>query len=137
MSGVDLTVLEAIDPNTALVLAQRQRWALGRMVLGGHRQVVLVRPADTTLVLHVLHYPEHVRVCPQTVWPMKQEPQEELRLAGMLIDRSCFCGLHVERTRLTARVRCSFVNPVPTSEAGLKAISPSKTRRQTEKFQGG
>src|SRR5215831_7647091 len=71
-----------------LALAQRQRWALGRMVLSGHRQVVLVRPADTTLVLHVLHYPEHVRVCPQTVWPMKQEPQEELRLAGMLIDAS-------------------------------------------------
>src|SRR5215472_15446826 len=37
---------------------------------------------------NVLHYPEHVRVCPQTVWPMKQEPQEELRLAGMLIDAS-------------------------------------------------
>src|SRR5262249_39833231 len=69
-----------------LALAKRQRWALGRMVLGGHRQMVLVRPADTTLVLHVLHYPEHVRVCPQTVWPMKQEPEEELRLAGMLID---------------------------------------------------
>jgi DNA end-binding protein Ku len=51
-------------------LAQRQRWALGRMVLGGHRQVVLVRPASTTLVLHVLHYPEQVRVCPQTVWPL-------------------------------------------------------------------
>ena len=69
-----------------LALARRQRWALGRMVLGGHRQVVLVRPAGTTLVLHVLHYPEQVRVCPQTVWPMKQEPEEELRLAGMLID---------------------------------------------------
>ena len=27
-----------------------------------------------------------MRVCPQTVWPMKQEPEEELRLAGMLID---------------------------------------------------
>src|SRR5262249_33198990 len=52
----------------------------------GHRQVVLVRPADTTLVLHVLHYPEQVRVCPQTVWPLKQVPEEELRLAGMLID---------------------------------------------------
>jgi hypothetical protein len=25
-------------------------------------------------------------VCPQTVWPLKQEPEEELRLAGMLID---------------------------------------------------
>jgi non-homologous end joining protein Ku len=56
------------------------------MVLGGHRQVVVVRPADTALVLHVLHYPEQVRVCPQTVWPLNQEPKEELRLAGMLID---------------------------------------------------
>jgi non-homologous end joining protein Ku len=56
------------------------------MVLGGHRQVVLVRPAGTTLVLHVLHYPEQVRVCPQTVWPMAHEPAEELRLAGMLIE---------------------------------------------------
>jgi DNA end-binding protein Ku len=69
-----------------LALARRQRWALGRMVLSGYRQVVLVRPVDTTLVLQVLHYPEQVRVCPQTVWPMKQEPEEELRLAGMLID---------------------------------------------------
>jgi non-homologous end joining protein Ku len=56
------------------------------MVLGGHRQVVLVRPAGTTLVLHVLHYPEQVRVCPQTVWPLEKEPAEELRLAGMLIE---------------------------------------------------
>jgi DNA end-binding protein Ku len=69
---------------TALV--QWQRWALGRMVLGGHRQVVIVRPAGTTLVLHVLHYPEQVRVCPQTVWPLAKEPAEELRLAGMLIE---------------------------------------------------
>ena len=69
-----------------MALAQRQRWALGRMVLGGHRQVVLVRPAGTTLVLHVLHYPEQVRVCPQTVWPLAEEPTEELGLAGMLIE---------------------------------------------------
>jgi DNA end-binding protein Ku len=67
-------------------LAQRQRWALGRMVLGGHRQVVLVRPASTALILQVLHYPEQVRVCPQTIWPLATEPTEELRLAGMLID---------------------------------------------------
>jgi DNA end-binding protein Ku len=67
-------------------LAHHQRWALGRMVLGGHRQVVLVRPASTNLVLHVLHYPEQVRVCPQTVWPLEKEPVEELRLAGMLIE---------------------------------------------------
>src|SRR5262249_6153124 len=69
-----------------LALAKRQRWALGRMGLGGHRQMVLVRPAGTTLVLHVLHYPEQARVRPQAVSPMKEEPAEELRLAGMLID---------------------------------------------------
>ena len=56
------------------------------MVLGGHRQVVLVRPAGTVLVLHVLHYPEHVPVCPQTMWPLAKEPAEELRLAGTLIE---------------------------------------------------
>src|SRR5262249_40253152 len=56
------------------------------MVLGGHRQVVLVRPAGTALVLHVLHYPEQVRVCPQPVRPLALEPTEELRLAGMLIE---------------------------------------------------
>src|SRR5262249_21699701 len=33
------------------VLARRRRWALGRRVLGAHRPVVLVRPANTTLVL--------------------------------------------------------------------------------------
>jgi DNA end-binding protein Ku len=69
-----------------MALAARQRWALGRMVLGGHRQVVLVRPTGTALMLHVLHYPEQVRVCPQPVRPLAQEPVEELRLAGMLIE---------------------------------------------------
>jgi DNA end-binding protein Ku len=42
-------------------LRQRGRRALGRMVLNGHRQVVLVRATDTVLVLHVLHFPEQVR----------------------------------------------------------------------------
>jgi non-homologous end joining protein Ku len=69
-----------------LALAQQQRWALGRMVLGGGRQVVMVRPAGMSLVLHVLHYPEQVRVCPQPVWPLAKEPAEELRLAEMLIE---------------------------------------------------
>src|SRR5262252_5845427 len=69
-----------------MALAQQQRWALGRMVLGGHRQVVLVRPADSALVVHVLHYPEQVRYCPLAAPPVAKEPAEELRLAGMLIE---------------------------------------------------
>jgi hypothetical protein len=58
-----------------LALAQRQRWALGRMVLGGHRQVVLVRPADTTLVLHVLHYPEQ----PDVAFQIPEETSGEVK----------------------------------------------------------
>ena len=46
------------------VLVQRDRWALGKIVLGGQRQVALVRPTTDVLVLHVLHYPELVRACP-------------------------------------------------------------------------
>ena len=39
----------AAEPGYAVlhaVLVQRQRWALGRMVLGGHRQIVLIRRPD-------------------------------------------------------------------------------------------
>jgi DNA end-binding protein Ku len=79
----------AAEPGYAVLtaaLVQRGRWALGRMVLGGHRQVVLVRPAGTALLLQVLHYPEQVRACPLAVLPQKHGGVEELRLAGMLID---------------------------------------------------
>src|SRR5271166_4261316 len=44
----------AAQPGYALLtaaLVQRGRWALGRMVLSGHRHVVLVRPVASTLIL--------------------------------------------------------------------------------------
>ena len=63
----------------------RQRWALGRVVLGGHRQVVLLRPAST-LVMHVLHYPEQVRACPALPPTKDSALSEEHRLAGLLIE---------------------------------------------------
>src|SRR5260370_34094933 len=62
----------AAEPGYAVLVAalvQRGRWALGRMVLGGHRQVVLVRPAGTTLILQGLHYPEQVRAFPPAAPP--------------------------------------------------------------------
>jgi DNA end-binding protein Ku len=67
-------------------LSQRGRWALGRMLLGGHRQVVLVRPAASVLLLQVLHYPEQVRACALAAQPGAGGASEELRLAGLLID---------------------------------------------------
>jgi len=79
----------AAEPGYAVLaaaLVQRGRWALGRMVLGGHRQVVLVRPAGAALILHVLHYPEHVRARHPAALPRPEAASEELRLAGLLID---------------------------------------------------
>jgi DNA end-binding protein Ku len=66
-------------------LLQRGRWGVGRMVLAHQRQVVLVRPAGSGLVLQVLHYPELVKACP---WSSAagQPAGAELHLAGQLID---------------------------------------------------
>jgi DNA end-binding protein Ku len=79
----------AAQPGYAVLtaaLVQRGRWALGRMVLGGHRHVVLVRPVASTLILQVLHYPEQVRGCPLPAGAPPASGSEELRLAGRLID---------------------------------------------------
>jgi DNA end-binding protein Ku len=68
-------------------MRQRGRWALGRVVLSGHRQVVLLRPAATVFVLQVLHFPEQVRPIPSA--PSSKpvvEGTEEIRLAGQLMD---------------------------------------------------
>jgi DNA end-binding protein Ku len=67
-------------------MSQRCRWALGRIVLGGHQQVVLIRPADTLLVLHVLHFPEVVRAGVRFDQPRPCQASAELDLAGQLID---------------------------------------------------
>jgi non-homologous end joining protein Ku len=67
-------------------MAERSRWAVGRMVLGGQRQVVLIRPAGSVLVLHVLHYPELVRACGFSGYSPADATGEELLLAGQLID---------------------------------------------------
>jgi DNA end-binding protein Ku len=69
-----------------LALRQRGRRALGRVVLNGHRQVVLVRSVAALLVLHVLHQPEQVRAWPPTTPRRAVNATEELRLAGQLID---------------------------------------------------
>lgn len=69
-------------------MRQRCRWAIGRIVLGGHRNLVLLRPTTTTLVMHVLHYPEMVRTCPArpATTSNPAATSEEQRLAGLLID---------------------------------------------------
>jgi DNA end-binding protein Ku len=66
-------------------MLQQRRWAVGRMVLGGQRQIVALAPSAGVLIAHVLHFPEHVRACPRSA-PGRAHGSEEMRLAGQLID---------------------------------------------------
>jgi DNA end-binding protein Ku len=67
-------------------LVRKGRWAIGRLVLGGQRQVALLRPAGTLLLLHVLHYPEMVRAAARPTNGKSGVSAAELQLAGQLID---------------------------------------------------
>jgi DNA end-binding protein Ku len=73
------------------VLDQRRKWALGRVVMGGHRVLALVRPCAPFLALHVLHFPEHLRsaaALPPLSHQATASPEEQ-QLAGLLIDAAC------------------------------------------------
>ena len=50
-------------PFASLVAAlqAKKKWALGRVVFSGHRQLVVVYPANCTLILHTLHCPAQRR----------------------------------------------------------------------------
>jgi non-homologous end joining protein Ku len=69
-------------------LSQRRKWALGRIVLGGRRYLILVRPIGRLLTLHVLHYPAHLRGSAAWDGELRASPptEDEAKLAGMLID---------------------------------------------------
>lgn len=64
------------------------RWAIGRVVMNGHRHTVIIRPLGKLLVMDVLHDPGLLR---SSAW-LEAELQpidaskEELQLAAMLID---------------------------------------------------
>jgi len=53
----------ASRPFASLVAAlqAKKKWALGRVVFSGHRQLVVVYPASGTLILHTLHCPAQRR----------------------------------------------------------------------------
>ena len=67
-------------------LVRKGRWAIGRLVLSGQRQVALLRPTGTLFLLHVLHYPEAVRSAPRPRNGRTGAGTAELQLAAQLID---------------------------------------------------
>ncbi len=72
----------------AQAMREHRKWAVGRVAMSGHRQVVIVRPLGRVLAMDVLHDPGQLR---SSNWleaelqPLDASP-EELQLAGMLID---------------------------------------------------
>jgi DNA end-binding protein Ku len=94
LSGRSLYLLPdgpaAHHPYEVLTQAMRQRgkWALGRIVLANHRQLVALRPAHRILVVHVLHYPAQLRASIPLEAELRASAASgaEQELAGMLID---------------------------------------------------
>ena len=82
--------LAAQRPYLMLVAAlqERGRWALGGVTLSGNRQLVLVRPLGRLLAMDVLHYPAQLRSRAGLEAELGDRggSQEELRLAGLVID---------------------------------------------------
>src|SRR5579871_2393906 len=67
------------------MLGQRRKWAVGRVVMGGHRVLALVRPCEPFLALHILHFPEHLRSA-AALPPLSHQgtaSAEEQQLAGL------------------------------------------------------
>jgi DNA end-binding protein Ku len=69
-------------------LKRSGKWAIGRVVLSGNRQLVSVRPVGRLLAMDLLHYPAEVRGA--AAWETEiraiEGSPEELRLMGTLID---------------------------------------------------
>jgi DNA end-binding protein Ku len=108
-------------------LVQCGRWAVGRVVLGGRRQVVMLRPAATVLVVQVLHFPAQVRACPPAARPPLGGAAAELALAVQLIaaaagdvDWTAYCDE-------TAQERQALVDakrPASPAAAGEPVVLP-------------
>jgi DNA end-binding protein Ku len=72
----------------AQAMQEHGKWALGRVVLSGHRHLVVVRPTNGVLTLHVFHYPAQLRgsTALQSELHTGSVNEEESKLAGMLLD---------------------------------------------------
>ena len=122
----------AQHPYAVLVDALRQsaKAALGRVVLSGSRQLVLVRPAGKLLAMDVLHYPAEVR--PASAWesdltagvaaPAEQELAAQLiALSSGSLDWSRYRDTSAEE--LVALLQAKIAEqPPPVAEEGPVAV---------------
>jgi DNA end-binding protein Ku len=118
-------------------LVRKGRWAIGRLVLSGQRQVALLRPAGTLLLLHVLHYPEAVRAAARPTNGRSGVSSAELQLAAQLIDAasgavdwSAYPDQTTEELRALVEAKIQGQAPCPAEPAAvvlplLKALEQS------------
>ena len=106
-------------------LVQKARWAVGRLVLSGHRQLVLLRPAGTLLLLHVLHYPQTIRAAARpSSGRCGRGP--EMQLAAQLIDAasgpvdwSAYADQTAAELRALVEAKIQGQAPRPTEPAAV------------------
>jgi DNA end-binding protein Ku len=125
----------ARHPYTVLTaaLAECRAWALGRVVLGGHRQLVLVRPLGRLLAVDVLHYPAQVRATAgwEVELPETAVRAEERHLAGQLVaaaagppDWARYRDTNAEELRALLEAKVAGRTPAPAEEpaAGMRPL---------------
>ena len=107
-------------------LLRKTRWAVGRLVLSGQRQVALLRPVGTLLLLHVLHYPETVRAAARPSNGRSAAGSAELQLAAQLIDAasgavdwSAYADQSAEELRSLIEAKIAGQTPAPAEPVAV------------------
>jgi DNA end-binding protein Ku len=109
------------------VMKEKNRYAIGRIVLSGHDETVLIRPLEELLTMTVLYYEEklkHPSAFKDEVSAAKVDPKE-LKLAATLVDESTpdHFDFSQYRDEYTERVSQAL-------EAKLGGKGPTDVRRE-------
>ena len=119
-------------------LQDTAKWALGRVVFSGHRQLVVVRPTEDRLVLHTLHDPALCRaVAPMDTDTSVVDSTERKALAKVLSSKNgrVAWNEYVDDTdaKLVALVQAKLRPAKPTilKLNGRKRAAAPKAKRKT------
>jgi DNA end-binding protein Ku len=120
--------------------------ALGRVVLSGHRQLVLVRARGSLLVTDVLHYPAQVRATSAYEADLRggEATTEELRLATQLIaaasgplDWSRYRDTNTEELRALLDAKIADQPPADCATSAPDMLPVLEALRQSVAAAGG
>jgi DNA end-binding protein Ku len=118
-------------------LQNTAKWALGRVVFSGHRQLVVVRPTEDRLVLHTLHDPALCRAVTPMDTDISGVDSTELKALAKVLSRKngrVAWNEYVDDTevKLVALVRAKLQPAKPTilKLNGRKRAAAPKARRK-------